>query len=302
MTRHWSPLAAAMLGLLFLIGCATMVEMGTTAGYEAGVITKQEKEYYDRRALETESAVRPMNDREEYYVGRAVAATVLGSYRLYQDDRLTRYVNEVGQAVALSSDRPLTYRGYHFAVLDSDEVNALACPGGTILITRGMINRARNEEELAAILAHEVAHVNHKDGVNAIQRSRWVQAAASLGADAARQLGRGELDELASLFEGSVGDVVKTLVVNGYSRTQELAADRSAMIFMARVGYDPNALTDYLGRLAKEQGAGAHEGFFATHPGMAARLTEAQTFVSANNRWQRVNHQLRDQRFAAYRR
>jgi predicted Zn-dependent protease len=73
------------------------------------------------------------------------------------------------------------------------------------------------------------------------------------------------------------------------------------MIFMARVGYDPNALTDYLGRLAKEQGTGAHGGFFATHPGMADRLTEAQAFVSAN-RWQRVNHEGRDQRFAAYRR
>jgi predicted Zn-dependent protease len=293
-------LAAAVLGVSFLVGCASVVEVGTTAAQQAGVITKQEKDYYDRRAKETESAVRPITDREEYYVGRAVAATVLGSYRLYQDDRLTRYVNEVGQAVALSSDRPLTYRGYHFAILDSDEVNALACPGGTILITRGMINRARNEEELAAILAHEVAHVNHKDGVNSIQRSRWVQAVAALGADATRQLGRGELDQLASLFQGSVGDVVKTLVVNGYSRTQELAADRSAMIFMARVGYDPNSLTDYLGRLAKEQGAGAHGGFFATHPGMAERLAEAQAFVAAN-RWQRVNHQLRDQRFAAYR-
>jgi predicted Zn-dependent protease len=293
-------LAAAVLGVSFLVGCASVVEVGTTAAQQAGVITKQEKDYYDQRAKETESAVRPITDREEYYVGRAVAATVLGSYRLYQDDRLTRYVNEVGQAVALSSDRPLTYRGYHFAILDSDEVNALACPGGTILITRGMINRARNEEELAAILAHEVAHVNHKDGVNSIQRSRWVQAVAALGADAAHQLSRGQLDQLASLFEGSVGDVVKTLVVNGYSRTQELAADRSAMIFMARVGYDPNSLTDYLGRLAKEQGAGAHGGFFATHPGMAERLAEAQAFVAAN-RWQRVNHQLRDQRFAAYR-
>jgi predicted Zn-dependent protease len=293
-------LAAAVLGVSFLVGCASVVEVGTTAAQQAGVITKQEKDYYDRRARETESAVRPITDREEYYVGRAVAATVLGSYRLYQDDRLTRYVNEVGQAVALSSDRPLTYRGYHFALLDSDEVNALACPGGTILITRGMINRARNEEELAAILAHEVAHVNHKDGANSIQRSRWVQAVAALGADATRQLGRGELDQLASLFQGSVGDVVKTLVVNGYSRTQELAADRSAMIFMARVGYDPNSLTDYLGRLAKEQGAGAHGGFFATHPGMAARLAEARAFISAN-RWQRVNHQLRDQRFAACR-
>ena len=301
MITRSSLMMVVSLGILVFAGCATVVEMGTTAAHQAGVITKQEKDHYDRRAQETESAVRPMTDREEYYVGRAVAATVLGQYRLYRDDRLNLYLNQVGQALALASDRPLTYGGYHFAVLDSDEVNALACPGGTILITRGMLDRARNEEELAAILAHEIAHVNHKDGVNAIQRSRWVQAATALGADAARQLGRGQLDELASVFEGSVGDVVKTLLVNGYSRADELAADQSAMIIMVRLGYDPNGLTDYLARLAQEQGAGARQGFFATHPDMGDRLADARATITAN-KWQQVNHQVRDERFAAYRR
>ena len=301
MITRSSLMMVVSLGILVFAGCATVVEMGTTAAHQAGVITKQEKDHYDRRAQETESAVRPMTDREEYYVGRAVAATVLGQYRLYRDDRLNLYLNQVGQALALASDRPLTYGGYHFAVLDSDEVNALACPGGTILITRGMLDRARNEEELAAILAHEIAHVNHKDGVNAIQRSRWVQAATALGADAARQLGRGQLDELASVFEGSVGDVVKTLLVNGYSRADELAADQSAMIIMVRLGYDPHGLTDYLARLAQEQGAGARQGFFATHPGMGDRLADARATINAN-KWQQVNHQVRDERFAAYRR
>jgi len=288
------------LGILVFTGCAHVVEVGTTAAHDAGLIPKQDKDYYDRRAQETESSVRPMTDREEYYVGRAVAATVLGRYRPCRDERLNLYLNQVGQALALASDRPCTYGGYHFAVLDTDEVNALACPGGTILITRGMVNRARNEEELAAILAHEIAHVNHKDGVEAIQRSRWVQAATALGADAARQLGQGQLDELASLFEGSVGDVVKTLLVNGYSRADELAADQTAMIIMVRLGYDPNGLTDFLARLAQEQGAGAHGGFFATHPGMGERLVEARATIAAN-KWRRVDHQVRDERFAAYR-
>ena len=301
MIRRSSLMIVVSLGILVFTGCAHVVDVGTTAAHEAGLITKQEKDYYDRRAQETESAVRPMTDREEYYVGRAVAATVLGQYRLYRDERVNLYLNQVGQALALASDRPLTYGGYHFAVLDTDEVNALACPGGTILITRGMLNRARNEEELAAILAHEIAHVNHKDGVEAIQRSRWVQAATALGADAARQLGQGQLDELASLFEGSVGDVVKTLLVNGYSRADELAADQTAMIIMVRLGYDPNGLTDYLARLAQEQGAGAQGGFFATHPGMGDRLAEARAAITVN-KWRRVDHQVRDERFAAYRR
>ena len=301
MISRFSPMTVVALGLLILAGCATVVEMGTTVAHETGVITKEEKDYYDRRAQETDSAVRPMTDREEHYVGRAVAATVLGQYELYRDDRLTRYLNKLGQALALASDRPLTYDGYHFAVLNSVEVNALACPGGTILLTLGMLDRARNEEELAAILAHEIAHVNHKDGVKAIQRSRWVQAATALGADAARQLGQGQLDELASLFEGSVGDVVKTLLVNGYSRAEEISADQTAMIIMVRLGYDPNGLTDYLSRLAQEQGDGANRGFFTTHPDMVDRLTCARALIT-ENKWQRLNHQGRDERFAAYRR
>jgi predicted Zn-dependent protease len=97
-----------------------------------------------------------------------------------------------------------------------------------------------------------------------------------------------------------VGDVVKTLLVNGYSRADELAADQSAMIIMVRLGYDPNGLTDYLARLAQEQGAGARGGFFATHPGMGERLAEARTTIAAN-KWGRVDHQVRDERFAAYR-
>jgi predicted Zn-dependent protease len=285
---------------LILSGCATAVKVGTSIGYGAGVITREDKERYDQRAEQVESAVRPITDREEYFVGRAVAATILGQYRLYSNEELTRYVNELGQALALASDRPLTYGGYHFAILDSDEVNALSCPGGIIFITRGMLKRAQNEEELAGILAHEIAHVNHKDGLGAIKQSRWVQVVGALGADATRQLSGGELSQLASLFEGSVGDVVKTLIVNGYGRTQELAADNSAMTFMHRLGYDPHGLMDYLSRLAKEQVGGANKGLFATHPGMSERLSEAEAII-AQNKWQRLDHQVRDQRFSRYR-
>jgi len=172
----------SVLGLLFiLIGCAEVVRVGTTIGEGMGQISKEDKEKIDRLALQTEKAIRPMNEQEEYYVGRAVAATILGQYRLYRNERLTRYLNEVGQAVALASSRPFTYGGYHFAVLDTDEVNALACPGGIIFVTKGMLKKAQNEEEVAAILAHEIAHVSHKDGLGAIQSARWAEVVTALG-------------------------------------------------------------------------------------------------------------------------
>lgn len=192
---------ASVLGLIFiLIGCAEVVRVGTTVGQGMGQISKEDKEKIDRLALQTEKAIRPMNEQEEYYVGRAVAATILGQYRLYRNERLTRYLNEVGQAVALASSRPFTYGGYHFAVLDTDEVNALACPGGIIFISRGMLKKAQNEEEVAAILAHEIAHVSHKDGLGAIQSARWAEVVTALGTEAARKLSAAQLAKLVSLL------------------------------------------------------------------------------------------------------
>ncbi len=288
---------ALVLGVLFiLIGCAQVVQVGTTVGQGMGQISKEDKEKIDRLALQTEKAIRPMNEQEEYYVGRAVAATILGQYQLYRNERLTRYLNEVGQAVALASSRPFTYGGYHFAVLDADEVNALACPGGIIFISRGMLKKAQNEEEVAAILAHEIAHVSHKDGLGAIQNARWAEVVTALGTEAARKLSGAELGKLVSLFEGSVNDVAKTLLVNGYSREQESAADLSALSYMNRIGYDPNGLADYLEKLAREQRAGANKGFFGTHPGMQDRLSNAKSLI-AEKKWAPTGHPDRNRRF-----
>jgi len=292
----FSWMTVVLVMQVILAGCAEVVSVGTTVGQQMGQISKEDKEKIDRMALDSEKAARPMTEQEEYYVGRAVAATILGKYRVYRNERLTRYINEVGQAVALASDRPFTYGGYRFAVLDTDEVNALACPGGIVFITRGMLKRAQNEEELSAILAHEVGHVNHKDGLGTIQRARWVQVVTLLGSEAAKKVSGAELAKLVSLFEGSVNDVVKTLVVSGYSRDQEAAADLSAMTFMYRAGYDPYGLSDYLGKLTKEQTGGAGQGLFATHPGMTERLAKARSVIAAN-KWPRIGHQIRDQRF-----
>ena len=292
----FSWMTVVLVMQVILAGCAEVVSVGTTVGQQMGQISKEDKEKIDRMALDSEKAARPMTEQEEYYVGRAVAATILGKYRVYRNERLTRYINEVGQAVALASDRPFTYGGYRFAVLDTDEVNALACPGGIVFITRGMLKRAQNEEELSAILAHEVGHVNHKDGLGTIQRARWVQVVTLLGSEAAKKVSGAELAKLVSLFEGSVNDVVKTLIVSGYSREQEAAADSSAMTFMYRAGYDPYGLSDYLGKLSKEQTGGAGQGLFATHPGMTERLAKARSAI-ATNKWPRIDHQIRDRRF-----
>ncbi len=219
----------------------------------------------------TAKAARPMSEEEEYFVGRAVSARILSAYPLLSNAELTQYVNLVGTTVALNSDKPLTYGGYHFAVLDSREPNAFASPGGTIFITTGMLASVTNEDELAAVLAHEVAHINHRDGIAAIKSSRWTEVATIVGAEAVRSYTPGQVSTLVSLFEGSADDVFKTIVVNGYGRSQEKTADETALTILVRSGYDPQALTTYLERLrTRPELSGG--GIASTHPGTAERI------------------------------
>ncbi len=219
----------------------------------------------------TTKAARPMSEEEEYFVGRAVSARILSTYPLLSNAGLTEYVNLVGTTVALNSDKPLTYGGYHFAVLDSREPNAFASPGGTIFITTGMLASVTNEDELAAVLAHEVAHINHRDGIAAIKSSRWTEVATIVGAEAVRSYTPGQVSTLVSLFEGSADDVFKTIVVNGYGRSQEKTADETALTILVRSGYDPQALTTYLERLrTRPELSGG--GIASTHPGTAERI------------------------------
>jgi len=243
----------------------------------------------------TFEASRPLSDEEEYYVGRSVAARILSSYSLLENKKLTAYVNSVGKTVALNSDKPVTYGGYHFAVLNSKEINAFACPGGTIFVTKGMINAVESEDELAAVLAHEVAHVNNRDGVSAIQKARLTEVATLIGTEAAQRYTPAQLSQLVTVFEGSIDDVFKTLVVNGYGKSQEYNADEDAISYLTRAGYDPHALKDFLERLSSE-GKASGGGVMKSHPATADRIEKVQKNLP-KERADASLVQLRDKRF-----
>ena len=245
--------------LIFLLAGCSSVDIGSIG----------------RVAQQTFKAATPLSDEEEYYVGRAVAARILSSYPILENIELTDYVNLVGQTVAIHSDNPITYGGYHFAVLNTKEINAFACPGGIIFITKGMINAVQNEDELAAVLAHEVAHINHRDGVSSIQKARLTEVATLIGTEAAQSYAPAQLSQLVGLFEGSVDDVFKTLVVNGYSKSQEYHADESGLSYLSRAGYNPEALEDFLQRLMN-QGQATGGGIMKTHPATAERIEKVE--------------------------
>jgi len=259
------PSIAVRLASLPMLLCLLL------AGCKAGDLTPERIGMIASSLQTIGKAARPLSEDEEYYVGRAVAARITSTYPLYRNDRLTDYLNLIGQTIALHTDQPTTFGGYHFALLDTPEVNAFACPGGIILVTRGMLSSVKSEDELAAVLAHEIGHIIHRDGIAAIQSSRWSEALLVIGSSAAREFGPKDTAQLVSLFEGSIDDVFKTLVVNGYGREQEKDADAAALGYLAAAGYDPQGLTGYLNRL-EQGGRGAKGGIFTTHPGTDERL------------------------------
>lgn len=227
-----------------------------------------------RGANRLRKSFQDLDPSEEHFIGRSVAAQILAmpQYPLAEDEAQLRYVERVGLGLVATNDRVRRpFLDYRFGVLATDEINAFACPGGLILVTRGLVQEARSEDELAAVLAHEIAHVTLRHGVAAIQHANLAQAFTYLGAGAAQAtMSQEDLDALTGVFDESVGDIVQTLVTSGYSRAAEAEADDLGREFLATAGYDPQALNRVL--LAM-QGTGGEGGMFATHPSPQERLT-----------------------------
>ena len=264
-------LAAAAL----VAGCASMTQIGTQLGQGAGVITEDEATSINRAGAALAKTFEDITPEQEYYIGRAVAASILHGYAPLDDPGANAYVNALGQTLAMASDRPETFGGYHFLLLESDEINAFAAPGGLILVTRGMVACCAGEDELAAVRAHEIAHVQNRDGLAAIKKSRLTSSFTTIGIEAARSLGDEEMKQLAEDFEASIDDIAQTLVNNGYARGLEHQADRDAAAILARTGYDPEALVRMLGVMGEKWNPSG-PGFMHTHPSPQDRVASVK--------------------------
>lgn len=206
---------------------------------------------------------------QEYYLGRAVAAEVLAREAVLEDDALAAYVNRVGQTVAQASLRPDVFGGYHVILLESDGINALAAPGAFLFVTRGLLRQCRTEDELAAVLAHEVIHIERQDGLRMIRQSERFQALVDLGLAGAME--SGDVAVLREALGRMAGELATTLLTSGYSRTIENEADLHALALLDRVGYCPAALKDLVARLDAEAGGTKGSSFFADHASLAQR-------------------------------
>lgn len=219
---------------------------------------------------------------QEYYLGRAVGATLVTTYKPWQKQAAEQYLNVLGQTLAQFSELPQTFGGYHFLILDSDEINAFAAPGGLIFVTRGMLRCCPDEDSVAAVLAHEIGHVQYKHGLQAIKKSHLTSAFALLGTESAKAYGASELATLTSAFEGSIRDTVTTMVNNGYSRAFEADADAAAVTILRRSGYNPAAMIVMLEEMKKRLKPGS-SGFGLTHPSPDNRIDAIRSLLPAGD-------------------
>jgi predicted Zn-dependent protease len=188
------------------------------------------------------------------------------------------YLNVLGQTLAQASDLPETFGGYHFSILDSEEINAFAAPGGLIFVSRGMLRCCKHEDAVAAVLAHEIGHVQYKHGLQAIQKSRVTAALTTIALEGGKSFGGEKLAQLTQVFENSLADITTTLVKNGYSRSFESQADAAAVVILRRVGYNPQGLVDMLKVMEQRLTPGGLD-FAKTHPAPKDRIKEIQKTI-----------------------
>ena len=191
--------------------------------------------------------------------------------QLYPDERLQQYVRTIGER--LLAHTPDAGKEYHFTVLDSDQVNAFATGDAYIFVSRGLLAFLQSEDELAAVVGHEIGHV-----VARHMRKRKITelTGKSIGLIGAIATGRGELLR-------DVADPFTTILVSGYGREMELEADRLGGEYMARAGYDPQAIIASVWVLKDQQtfakqvtkAPTSYHGLFRSHPRNDKRLHEA---------------------------
>ena len=263
-----------ILSMTFVTACRHVDTLAQTAA-NAELIDRGTANFISISARAFESAAEQVTPEQEYYIGRAVAANILSTYRIYNGDRaLTNYLNLICQAIVLNSPQPVIFNNYNVTILDSSEINAFATSGGHIFVTRGLLNVVKSEDALASVIAHEVAHIQLRHGIKAIKTSRATQA---LLVTAAAGIGNAmgmDVNELTDIMNESVSEIMQAMVNSGYSKEMEYEADIAAMYLLAAAGYEPSSLLEMLAELAKVHVVST--GFGRTHPAPGQRIFYAQ--------------------------
>lgn len=230
---------------------------------------------------------------KEMQIGRQIAMEVEQQSKLVTDPVITEYVNRVGQNIVLHSDAKVPFT---IKVIDSDEVNAFALPGGFFFVNRGLILAADNESELAGVMAHEIAHVTARHAME----NQGKGALINYGMLATIILG---VPVAAPVLQNG-GGILAALGMLKFSRGAEEEADRLGVQYLYAAGYDPTGMATMFEKLASQnkKKPGTLAKLFSTHPqstdrrdasvALAARFPEKEEYIISTSEFQRIKGYL----------
>jgi hypothetical protein len=230
---------------------------------------------------------------KEVSLGRQLAAEIDRQAKFVDDPVITEYINRVGQNVVLHSDARLPFT---IKVIDSDEVNAFALPGGFFYVNKGLILAADNEAEVAGVMAHEIAHVTARHAMENQAKGTLFEIGALAGAIFLGGLG-GMLINQAGQFGALLGFMK-------FNRNAESEADMLGVQYMWAAGYDPNAMSTMFEKLAakNKKKPGTISRLFESHPQsvdrmnatreLVERFPDKEEYVLSTSEFQRVKNRL----------
>lgn len=230
---------------------------------------------------------------KEIALGRRLAMEVEQQTKMVEDPLVTEYVNRVGQNVVLHSDAKIPFT---IKVIDSDEVNAFALPGGFFFVNKGLLLAADNEAELAGVMAHEIAHVAARHAMENQGKGALINYAAIAGIIFGGPIVSGVLQNGGGILAGLAG--LK------FTRGAEMEADSLGVQYLYASGYDPTAMSTMFEKLASQskKKAGTFTKLFSTHPqsldrrdaslSLVARFSEKEEYIISTSEFQRVKAYL----------
>jgi len=210
-----------------------------------------------------------IDSNTESSIGREMDSTVRAENRILKDQYWQEYIDQIGNKIVAVCDRKDI--DYHFAIVDSDIVNAFATPGGYLFFYTGLLKTVDNESELAAVVAHEVSHVVARHSVKRLQ--------AAMGVSLLEQLALGgSSDALKAAVNIGVG-----LSFASYSRTDENEADNYGIQYMTKAGYNPEGAVSMFEKLASvSQGdPNFFEKLSASHPDTQERISRSKALIQS---------------------
>jgi predicted Zn-dependent protease len=230
---------------------------------------------------------------KEVAMGRQLAAEVDRQAKFIDDPEITEYVNRVGQNIVLHSDAKVPFT---IKVIDSDEVNAFALPGGFFYVNKGLILAADNEAELAGVMAHEIAHVAARHAVENQTKMNMMEWGAIAGS-----IFLGGIPGM--IFQNTAGLGMLATFMK-FSRGAEEEADKLGVQYMYAAGYDPNAMATMFEKLSAQnkKKPGFFAKVFASHPqtpdrrasalALVARFPEREEYIVSSSEFQRIKARL----------